>query len=147
MRLTAKSEYGVLATIDLACHYGAGPVSAREIAERRGIPPRFLEQLFVLLRRAEIVTAVRGAHGGFALTRDPSQITILDVVEALEGPLQSSVCDQERDSGCHKSASCAAAPVWAQATSALRDVFAGTTLSALAGTQDTFDLRERAVKN
>ena len=52
MRLTAKSEYGVLAVIDLACTYGSGPVSAREIAERRGIPPRFLEQLFVSLRRA-----------------------------------------------------------------------------------------------
>ena len=47
MRLTAKSEYGVLAAIDLACNYGSGPISAREIAERRGIPPRFLEQLFV----------------------------------------------------------------------------------------------------
>ena len=147
MRLTAKSEYGVLAVIDLACRYGAGPVSAREIAERRNIPPRFLEQLLVLLRRAGIVTAVRGAHGGFSLTRDPSEITVLDVVEALEGPLQSSVCDQERVSGCHKSASCAAAPVWAQATLALRNVFASTTLSALAGTQESFDLRESAVRN
>ena len=83
MRLTAKSEYGVLAVIDLACTYGSGPVSAREIAERRGIPPRFLEQLFVALRRAGIVTAVRGAHGGFALTRPPAQITVLDGPSSL----------------------------------------------------------------
>jgi len=145
MRLTAKSEYGVLAVIDLACTYGSGPVSARQIAERRGIPPRFLEQLFVSLRRAGIVTAVRGAHGGFTLTRSPAEITVLDVVEALEGPLQSSVCDQERDSGCGKSASCAAAPVWARATHALRDVFAGTTLDSLAGTQGTYDRRDSAI--
>jgi Rrf2 family cysteine metabolism transcriptional repressor len=144
MRLTAKSEYGVLAVIDLACTYGSGPVSAREIAERRGIPPRFLEQLFVSLRRAGIVTAVRGARGGFALTRPPAEITVLDVVEALEGPLQSSVCDQERVSGCGKSASCAAAPVWARATHALREVFATTTLDSLAGTQETFDRRASA---
>jgi Rrf2 family protein len=144
MRLTAKSEYGLLATIDLACTYGTGPVSAREIAERRGIPPRFLEQLFVSLRRAGLVVAVRGARGGFELTRRPSDVSVLDVVEALEGPLQSSVCDQERESGCVKSGSCAAAPVWARATDALREVFASTTLASLAGTQETFDRRQSA---
>lgn len=144
MRLTAKSEYGVLAAIDLACNYGEGPVSAREIAERRAIPPRFLEQLFVALRRAGLVTAVRGAKGGFVLSRQPSEITVLNVVEALEGPLQASVCDSGRESGCGKSATCAAAPVWAKATSALKDVFASTTLASLAGTQDTFDRRESA---
>ena len=147
MRLTAKSEYGVLAAIDLACNYGSGPVSAREIAERRGIPPRFLEQLFVSLRRADLVSAVRGAKGGFVLTRDPKDVTVLDVVEALEGPLASSVCDQAREETCGKSATCAAAPVWARATSALRDVFASTSLAALAGTQGTFDERERALKS
>lgn len=144
MRLTAKSEYGVLAAIDLACHYGSGPVSAREIAERRGIPPRFLEQLFVSLRRAELVTAVRGAKGGFVLSRDPLEISVLDVVEALEGPLASSVCDHARDEACGKSTTCAAAPVWARATSALREVFATTSLASLGGTQDTFDRRESA---
>jgi Rrf2 family transcriptional regulator, cysteine metabolism repressor len=147
MRLTAKSEYGVLAAIDLACHYGSGPVSAREIAERRGIPPRFLEQLFVALRRADLVSAVRGAKGGFVLTRDPREVTVLDVVEALEGPLASSVCDQAREDTCAKSAICAAAPVWARATSALRDVFASTSLAALAGTQDSFDRRESALRS
>jgi len=146
MRLTAKSEYGVLASIDLACNYGQGPVSAREIAERRAIPPRFLEQLFVALRRAGIVTAVRGAKGGFVLQRDPAMITVLDVVEALEGPLQASVCDSGRESGCLKSGSCAAAPVWARATTALKDVFASTTLASLAGTQDTFDRRDTTAR-
>jgi Rrf2 family transcriptional regulator, cysteine metabolism repressor len=141
MRLTAKSEYGVLASIDLACSYGQGPVSAREIAERQSIPPRFLEQLFVSLRRAGIVAAVRGAHGGFALTRDPSEITVLDVVEALEGPLQASVCDGSRESGCVKSGTGAAAPMWARATRALRDVFADATLASLACAQDAADAR------
>lgn len=144
MRLTAKSEYGLLATIDLACNYGSGPISAREVAERRSIPPRFLEQLFVSLRRAGIVTAVRGARGGFVLTRVPSEISVLDVVEALEGPLTSNVCDGEKELGCGKSASCAAAPVWAKATSALREVFATTTLASLAGTQGTMDRRDSA---
>jgi Rrf2 family protein len=142
MRLTAKSEYGLLAMIELACHYGEGPVSAREIAERRGIPARFLEQLFVALRRAELVTAVRGARGGFVLTRDPSGITTLEVVEALEGPLTASVCDSERGLECGNAGSCAAAPVWARATRALRDVFDSTTLAELARLQDSLDDRQ-----
>lgn len=139
MRLTAKSEYGLLAAIDLACHYGEGPVSAREVSEHRGIPARFLEQLLVQLRRAGIVTAVRGARGGFELARDPSQISVLDVVEALDGPLSSSVCDAEETGGCVKSTACAASFVWSRATGALREVFASTTLDALAGSQRTLD--------
>lgn len=138
MRLTAKSEYGVLATIDLAVNFGEGPVSAREISERRGIPPRFLEQLFVALRRAGIVTAVRGARGGFELARDPREITVLDVVEALEGPLTSNVCDAD-SSACAKSGACAASSVWSRATSALRDVFGETSLADLAKDQSRFD--------
>ena len=141
MRLTAKSEYGLLAMIDLACTYGSGPVSAREIAERREIPLRFLEQLFVALRRGGIVSAVRGAKGGFVLTREPAQITVLDIVEALEGPLEASVCDSERGAGCTKSGACAAAPMWAKATRALRDAFATTTLDELAKNQVRMDAR------
>ena len=144
MRLTAKSEYGVLAMIDLACHHGAGPVSAREVAERRGIPPRFLEQLFVALRRAGLVAAVRGAKGGFTLASDPAEITVLQVVEALEGPLTASVCDTDRGNECGNAGACAAAPVWARATRALREVFASTTLAELAGTQQRFDVRASA---
>ncbi|HET6351181.1 MAG TPA: Rrf2 family transcriptional regulator [Coriobacteriia bacterium] len=139
MRLTAKSEYGVLAMIELAARNGQGPVSAREIAETRAIPARFLEQLFVALRRAELVTAVRGARGGFVIARDPETITVLDVVEALEGPLTASVCDTDRGLECGHAGACAAAPVWVRATKALREVFAASTLAELAGTQRTFD--------
>lgn len=139
MRLTTKSEYGLLAAIELASVFGGGPVSAREIAQRRDIPPRFLEQLFVALRRAGIVSAVRGAHGGFQLTRDPSEVTVLEVVEALEGPLESSVCDAARAAGCTRSGVCAAAPLWSRATSALREVFESTTLSELSGSQQRMD--------
>lgn len=144
MRLTAKSEYGVLAMIDLACNHGEGPVSAREVAERRNIPPRFLEQLFVALRRAGLVNAVRGARGGFALSDEPSKITVLQVVEALEGPLTASVCETDRGNDCGQSGACAAAPVWMRATRALRDVFDSTTLAELAGTQQRFDERASA---
>ena len=73
MRLTAKSEYGLLAVIDLAVSYGEGPVSAREIAERREIPARFLEQLFVSLRRGGVVSAVRGARAASCSRESPAR--------------------------------------------------------------------------
>jgi len=137
MRLTARSEYGVLALIDLACRFGRGPVSAREVAERQRIPGKFLEQLFVSLRKAGLVTAVRGAHGGFELSRPPATITVLDVVEALEGPLQPTLCAGE--SACGRGGACAAAGVWTRATDALRGVLTGTSLAELAGVQSTMD--------
>jgi Rrf2 family transcriptional regulator, cysteine metabolism repressor len=137
VRLTAKSEYGVLALIDLAARWGQGPVSAREIAERQSIPPKFLEQLFVSLRKADLVKAMRGARGGFALTRHPSEISVLEVVEALEGPLKPTLCDG--GTSCSRTQACAAATVWNRATAALRDVFDSTTLAELAGEQATID--------
>lgn len=136
MRLTARSEYGLLALIDLARQAGRGPVSARGIAERQGIPGKFLEQLFVSMRKAGLVTAVRGARGGFELSRPPLDISVLDVVEALEGPLRPTLCGGD---ACGRGGSCAAADVWGRATEALKDVFGTTTLAALAGAQAAMD--------
>ncbi|MBS3956315.1 MAG: Rrf2 family transcriptional regulator [Clostridiales bacterium] len=139
MRLTAKSEYGLLAMMDLACRGGVSPVSAREISERQVIPAKFLEQLFAGLRKAGLVTAVRGARGGFILVRDPSQITVLHVVEALEGPLKTTVCGGDRGASCGKNEACAAAAVWERATEAVRSVFENTTLAELASAQERLD--------
>jgi Rrf2 family protein len=137
MRLTARSEYGLLALIDLGVRFGDGPVSAREISLRQGVPAKFLEQLLGGLRKAGLVSAVRGAHGGFALTRDPGQITVLEVVEALEGPLAPTSCDG--GALCGRSGACAAAGVWARATEALRDVFVTTTIADLSDRQARYD--------
>jgi Rrf2 family cysteine metabolism transcriptional repressor len=137
MRLTARSEYGLLALIDLGVRYGGGPVSAREVSERQGVPGKFLEQLLGALRKAGLVSAVRGARGGFELTRDPSSITVLEVVEALEGPLAPTSCDG--GSLCGRSGACAAAGVWGKATQALREVFETTTLADLSKRQAKFD--------
>jgi Rrf2 family protein len=137
VRLTARSEYGLLALVDIGTRYGEGPVSARGIAERQGIPLKFLEQLLAAMRKCGIVTAVRGARGGFTLSRPPAEITVLDVVEALEGPLAPTSCDGGHL--CGRGGVCAAATVWGAATEALRDVFTGTTLQDLASVQAGYD--------
>lgn len=135
--LTTRSEYGLLALIDIAGRCGEGPVSARGIAERQGIPRKFLEQLFASLRRSGLVTAVRGARGGFELSRDPAAITVLEVVEALEGPLSPTVCDAGRS--CGRNGACAAGALWSRATDALRSVLMATTLADLARDQRGLD--------
>ncbi|MDZ4655898.1 MAG: Rrf2 family transcriptional regulator [Coriobacteriia bacterium] len=137
MRLTAKSEYGLLALIDLAVAWNDGPVSTRDIAKNRDIPPAFLEQLLATLRREGLVTAVRGARGGFALARDPRSISALDIVEALEGPLAPTVCDAQ--TVCGREGACAAEPVWTRVSAALRDVLGEFDLASLAERQVLFD--------
>ena len=118
---------------------GKHPVSARLISEHQNIPMKFLEQLLVALRRADLVLAVRGARGGFVLAGAASAITVLDIVEALEGPLVAPRCDSGRGATCGRSGQCAAALVWQRATEALKDVFAGTTLAELVTYQHEID--------
>lgn len=141
MRLTAKSEYGLLAMIYLASSSESGPVSAREVSEQQGIPAKFLEQLFVGLRKAGLVNAVRGARGGFVIAREPGEINVLEIVEALEGPLVTTVCEGDRGLTCGRGGACAASAVWNRATSALRDVFVTTSLAELVTAQDALDSR------
>ncbi|MBN2405264.1 MAG: Rrf2 family transcriptional regulator [Coriobacteriia bacterium] len=137
MRLSAKSEYGLLALIDLAAAVDRAPMSTRDIATRRDIPLAFLEQLLATLRREGLVTAVRGAHGGFVLARDAHDISALDVVEALEGPLSPTVCDGQEP--CGRGGACAAEPVWMQVSTTLREVLGRFDLASLAQRQLLFD--------
>ena len=144
MRLSARSEYGLLAMIDLAARTEDGPVSAREISETQAIPAKFLEQLLVKLRQGGLISSVRGAHGGFVMDKDPESVTVLEIVEALEGPLVSTVCDGERSAVCGRNGICAAADIWGRATDALREVFESTTLDDLVRRQRTLDMAEES---
>ena len=85
--ITTKSPYAVRALAELARIGGAGPVPIGELARRRDIPVQFLEQLFAVLRRAGVLRSQRGVKGGYAFAREPSAITVLEVVELLDGQL------------------------------------------------------------
>lgn len=85
--ITAKSPYGLSALLELASSPEGKPVPAAEIARKRGIPAQFLEQICASLRRAGLLTSQRGVKGGFKLARPASEITALEVVEILDGPL------------------------------------------------------------
>ena len=89
--LSAKARYGLQAVYDLALHAGNGPRQSREVAADQGIPQQFLEQVLAQLKRALLVRSYRGSHGGYALARDPAQISVLEVLTCLEGPLELGV--------------------------------------------------------
>ena len=144
MRLTARSEYGLLALIEISSG-GDTPRSARALSERWGIPPKFLEQLLAALKRAGVVSSVRGARGGYVLARPASEISALVVVEALEGPIMPSVC--ARDTGmCPQSGRCAAGGLWDDVSDAVRSVLASATLEELASDQRRLDGLELTTK-
>ena len=85
--ITSKSPYAVAALAELGRAGGSEPVPIGELARRREMPVQFLEQLFAVLRRAGVVNSQRGVKGGYRFARDPSQVSVLEVVELLDGPL------------------------------------------------------------
>ena len=86
MRLSAKADYALRASVELASH-GDGPVKADTVARAQSIPLRFLEQILLELKHAGIVASQRGAEGGYRLARPPDQIRLAEVIRAVEGPL------------------------------------------------------------
>ena len=87
MYFSAKGEYGIMAVLDLALTNGAAPVQAKAIADRQGIPLRFLEQILSALRHAGLVESSRGAHGGYRLAKPAEDIRVGDVIQAVDGPI------------------------------------------------------------
>jgi len=127
MKLSTRGRYGIHAMYDLACNYNAGPQPIKAIAERQAIPEAYLEQLFAVLRREQLVKSVRGAQGGYTLSRDPKDMTVGDVLRALEGGLNLVDCLLEEDT-CGKSCACPSRIVWLKIRDGLNAVVDGITL-------------------
>ena len=129
-----RSDYGAHAVIELARHYGEGPVQCAEIAARQKIPEAYLDQLLSSLRRAGIIRSVRGPHGGHELARDPRELTLGDVVTALEGPVVPLEFVHAPDSDAEGTdwwAACAVRNAWHAAAEASQRVLDTTTIQAL----------------
>ena len=118
LAITTKSPYAVRALTELARRGGAGPVPIGEIARRRDIPVQFLESLFATLRRAGVLQSQRGVKGGYTFARPPREITVLEVVELLEGELGAEAA--------------ASGPLWTEAADAVKNVLAATTIADVA---------------
>jgi len=87
MKVSLRATYGIMAAVDLAMQLGTAPVQAKSIARRQAIPARFLEQVLHSMKKAGLVSSLRGAQGGYVLSKKPSEVSIAEILEALDGPL------------------------------------------------------------
>jgi Rrf2 family protein len=118
------------AMLALARAHGQGSTFLKDIVERENLPGTYLEQLMVPLRKAGIVQGVRGARGGYTLSRSPAEISVLAIIEALEGPLNLADCPS--GSGCcKKPEGCALQDLWEEGSKALNDLYRGISLASL----------------
>jgi len=139
MRLSTKGRYGVRAMVELALHYGEGPVLLREIAKQQGISERYLEHLIISLKVAGLVKSIRGAHGGYILAKPPGQIRLYEVIQVLEGSLAPVACvDDPRI--CSRFPICVTREVWEQIKNAVVNVLNSITLEDLANRQKSKQL-------
>jgi len=130
MKFSSRSIYGMRAMVALAKAHGHGSTLLKEIAEREGLPGTYLEQLMVPLSKSGLVRGVRGAKGGYTLARNPAEIPVLSILEALEGPLHLADCPA--GSGCCGNPdTCALPELWNQGSQALVRLYHGISLAAL----------------
>ncbi len=126
MKLSTKGKYGVKAMVDLAVNQGEAPVSIKSISKRQNISEYYLEQLFAPLRKAELVKSIRGAQGGYALNKDPKDLTVLEIMNILEGPVEISECLDNEE--CDKIDCCATRTVWHKIKTSIDEVMSSITL-------------------
>jgi len=124
VKISARDEYACAAVLELALNFDSeSPVRVQDIAQRQAIPMKFLFQIMQILKRVDIVRSRRGTEGGFILTRSPSQITVGDVIRAMDGPfVQQPSLDNE---------SSPFRPIWADVDKAIAGVLNGVTFEEL----------------
>lgn len=128
MRITTKGRYGLTIMIELAKNYGEGPLPLKAIAQANGLSENYLEQIVSPLRNAGLVQSVRGAHGGYILSREPEKITAGDIIRTLEGPIRLVEGIEDEEPAKRK--------LWIRIRDAIKDVLDHTTLNELADHAD-----------
>jgi len=140
LQVSTKGEYGVRIMVDLARHYGERPRSLTDIAQAEMLPLAYLEQLAKLLREADppLLTSTRGAHGGYSLSRPPTEITMGEVLRVLEGPIAPMICAREGEMTeiCGFLGSCRIQFMWAKVRDAVARTIDTMTLAELVGTPE-----------
>jgi len=130
MKLSTRSRYGTRLILDMAQRYQEGPIQLGAIAKRQEISVKYLEQLIIPLKRAQYVKSVRGSRGGHMLAKSPDEITVGEIVEALEGSVRLTDCI-DNPAACNRSDQCLTRLVWKEATQAMYDKLNSITLSDL----------------
>lgn len=132
MQITRQADYATRAILYLARNGRGERVSTSQVAKEQKIPPSFLAKIISQLSVAGLLHTARGAHGGIALARDPEQITLFEVIEAIDGPIQLNLCAEQKGA-CLFEENCPLQPVWHNAQNELVDRLKHTNFGQLAG--------------
>jgi len=127
MRLTTKGRYAVTAVLDLAFHQNEGPVSLAAISERQAISLSYLEQLFAKLRRNSIVKSTRGPGGGYTLQRAAAEISVSDIILAVDENVKVAKCESSQD--CHGDYQCLTHDLWQELSDEIKGFLDGISLA------------------
>jgi Rrf2 family transcriptional regulator, iron-sulfur cluster assembly transcription factor len=133
MRLTTKGRFAVTAMVDLALRQNRGPVTLAAISERQHISLSYLEQLFGKLRRAALVSSVRGPGGGYNLAQPPAAITVADIVTAVDEPMDATQCGGKEN--CHDEKRCMTHDLWAALNEKMHEYLSSVSLADLVAHQ------------
>lgn len=133
MRLTTKGRFAVTAMVDLALRGNDGPVALAGISERQKISLSYLEQLFGKLRRYRLVDSVRGPGGGYCIARPLAQVTVADIIRAVDEPLDATQCGGREN--CHEEHRCMTHDLWAALNSKMYEYLSSVSLQDLVGRQ------------
>jgi Rrf2 family iron-sulfur cluster assembly transcriptional regulator len=134
MRLTTKGRFAVTAMIDLGMNSGHGPVTLAKISERQKISLSYLEQLFAKLRRRNLVDSVRGPGGGYCLAKDMGQVSVAEIILAVDEPIDATQCGGKEN--CHDDHKCITHDLWAKLNDHILDYLKGVTLKQLVDDQN-----------
>ena len=129
MRLTTKGRYAVTAMLDVALHANEGTVNLAEISQRQGISVSYLEQLFARLRKSGLVKSVRGPGGGYRLSRGRDRITIAEIIDAVDEPVDATRCERRGD--CQEGDTCLTHFLWMALSDKIHEFLADISLADL----------------
>jgi len=129
-QISTRGRYGLRAMLELARRYEEGPVSLQEIAEDQGVSFKYLEQIFAQLKSEGLVQSVRGAEGGYMLHKPPREISVKDIVLALEGRIAPAECLEE-GTNCGREEECISRRVWRELQTTIEKLLSRKTLSGL----------------
>ncbi len=140
MKISTKGRYGLRILLDLALYTGSNPRLLRDIAKSQEISEKYLSRLIIELRQAKLVESVRGAKGGYRLARNATKISVLEVVEVMEGPIGIVECvGCEREKECDRLQACAAREMWERVNESFRAALQNETIQSIIDRQKNLD--------
>ncbi len=128
MKLSTRSRYGTRAMCDLANHYREGPIAIKDVSKRQELSESYLENLMTPLKAIGLVRTERGSRGGFILNKEPSQITLGEIVRIMDGSLSPVACVDD-ETFCHRAPQCVTRIIWCRLEKAITDVLDNVTLA------------------